>query len=77
MNVEFMRPATTDHNAVVGNIFDSVMSDLVVATLRHKDSAGMPIELANVVNVIVRDHVVLVLILGARSIAGKHDAVAA
>ena len=68
-NVKFVRTTTTDHNAVVGNIFDRVMSDFIVAALSHKNTAGMPIKLANVMDVIVGDNVVFVFVFGPRSIA--------
>ena len=69
MNVKFVRTTTADHNAVVGNIFDRVVSDFVVTALSHKDPAGMPIKLTNVMDVIVGDNVVFVFVFGPRPIA--------
>ena len=68
-NVKFVWTTATNHNAVVGNIFDRVVSNFVVAALSHKDAAGMPIKLADVMNIVVGDNVVFVLVFGPRSIA--------
>ena len=68
-NVEFVWTATADHDAVVRHVFNGVVGDFIVAALRYKDTAGMPIKFTDMMDVVVSDNVVFVFVLGPWAIS--------
>ena len=62
---------------VVRSMVNRVVDDAVLAALRGDDGRRAPIELADVMHVIVGDLVAAVDVLGSRPVAGQQDAHAA
>ena len=61
--------APGDVDAVVGYMVDQVVRDAVLAALPREDGRGSPVDLPDMVNMVVADRVALVDVLGAGTVA--------